>query len=38
MALDLLLAAAASLAQEGSAEEGFFFEVFGERIRLLFFR
>jgi small-conductance mechanosensitive channel len=38
MDLDLVLATAASLAQEGNVEEGFFFEVFGERIRLLFFK
>lgn len=37
MDLDLVLAAA-ELAQEPPQEEGFFFEVFGERIRLLFFK
>ncbi len=41
MDLDLVLAAATAttdLAQEGTAEEGFFFDVFGQRIRLLFFK
>ncbi len=39
MDLDLILTAAAELAQEPAAEEeGFFFDVLGERIRLLFFR
>jgi small-conductance mechanosensitive channel len=40
MGLDLVLASAAELsqlAQERPADEGFFFEVFGQRIRLLFF-
>jgi small-conductance mechanosensitive channel len=38
---DLVLTGAATLAalaQESSGEEGFFFEVFGQRIRLLFFK
>jgi len=39
MDLDLVLSAAAALAQEPAPpEEGFVFEVFGQRIRLLFFR
>jgi small-conductance mechanosensitive channel len=41
MGLDLVLTTAAELAaitQEGNAEQGFFFEVFGARIRLLFFK
>lgn len=38
MDLDLVLTTAAALAQDGNAEEGFYFEVLGERIRLLFFK
>lgn len=41
MDLDLVLGLASSasdLAQSPSGEQGFFFEVFGERIRLLFFK
>jgi small-conductance mechanosensitive channel len=41
MDFDLVLAAATAttdLAQEGTAEEGFFFDVLGQRIRLLFFK
>lgn len=38
MDVALALATVTDLAQEGNLEEGFFFEVFGERIRLLFFK